>query len=96
MISVLIELIKNGFSFFQKKEQNKGELTAQINHDQNQITLEETRQGFTWRQCLGYVLAFILAWNYIFVPVLDYFGIVIFSLPLGQIFQVLILLLGGS
>ncbi|WP_312229009.1 hypothetical protein [Pseudescherichia sp.] len=96
MISIILDLIKTGFGFFQKKEQSKSESTAQTNHEQNQITLEETRQGFTWRQCLGYVLAFIIAWNYVIVPVLDYFGIVIFSLPLGQIFQVLILLLGGS
>lgn len=96
MITAIIELIKTGFAFFQKKEQSKSEVSAQTNHDQNQITLEETRQGFTWRQCLGYVLAFIIAWNYVILPVLDYFGIVIFSLPLGQIFQVLILLLGGS
>jgi len=96
MITAIIELIKSGFAFFQKKEQTKSELIFQTNHDQNQITLEETRQGFTWRQCLGYVLAFIIAWNYVIVPLLDYFGIVIFSLPLGQIFQVLILLLGGS
>ncbi|CRY75338.1 hypothetical protein [Yersinia intermedia] len=49
-IAAIIELLKTGFGFFQKKEQNKDELNSQNYHEQNQITLEETRNGKSWRQ----------------------------------------------
>lgn len=96
MIGMIIDLIKTGVGFFQKKEQSKQELDAQNSHEQNQITLEETRKGFTWRQGLGWVLTFIILWNYVIVPVLLLFGIVLPIVPLDEIWKVLIILIGGS
>ncbi|MDX6042782.1 hypothetical protein [Scandinavium lactucae] len=95
MIGMIIDLIKTGVGFFQKKEQSKQELVAQNSHEQNQITLEETRKGFTWRQGLGWVLTFIILWNYVIVPVLLLFGIVLPIVPLDEIWKVLIILIGG-
>ncbi|HCD3670092.1 TPA: hypothetical protein NBO41_005158, partial [Klebsiella pneumoniae] len=77
MIGMIIDLIKTGLGFFQKKEQSKQELDAQNSHEQNEITLEETRKGFTWRQGLGWVLTFIILWNYVIVPVLALCGVVL-------------------
>ncbi|WP_318366892.1 hypothetical protein [Enterobacter sp.] len=91
MISILVELIKNGFSFFQKKQQNKADEVAQ-----NQITLEETRQGYTWRQGLGWVLTFIVLWNYVIIPVLAAFGVLLPPVPIEAVWKVLIILVGQS
>ena len=96
MIGLIIDLIKTGVGFFQKKEQSKQELDAQNSHEQNQITLEETRKGFTWRQGLGWVLTFIILWNYVIVPVLALCGVVLPIVPLDEIWKVLIILIGGS
>lgn len=96
MIGMIIDLIKTGVGFFQKKEQSKQELDAQNSHEQNQITLEETRKGFTWRQGLGWVLTFIILWNYVIVPVLALCGVVLPIVPLDEIWKVLILLVGGA
>ncbi|QMM93573.1 hypothetical protein HVW92_03995 [Citrobacter freundii] len=92
MISVIIELIKSGLSFFQKK-QEKDVVTTQENNETNR---EEIKKGFSGRNFLFYVLGTIIAWNYILVPLLDYCGIVLFSLPLGEIFTLLSLMLGGG
>lgn len=92
MISVIIELIKSGLSFFQKK-QEKDVVTTQENNETNR---EEIKKGFSGRNFLFYVLGTIIAWNYILVPLLDYLGIVLFSLPLGEIFTLLSLMLGGG
>lgn len=96
MIGMIIDLIKTGVGFFQEKEQSKQELDAQNSHEQNQITLEETRKGFTWRQGLGWVLTFIILWNYVIVPVLALCGVVLPIVPLDEIWKVLIILIGGS
>ena len=96
MIGMIIDLIKTGLGFFQKKEQSKQELDAQNSHEQNEITLEETRKGFTWRQGLGWVLTFIILWNYVIVPVLALCGVVLPMVPLDEIWKVLIILIGGS
>ncbi|KMJ14037.1 hypothetical protein [Serratia marcescens] len=96
MIGMIIELIKSGIGLFQKKEQSKNELEAQNSHEQNQITLEETRKGFTWRQALGYVLTFIIAWNYVILPVLLVCGLLLPPIPLDDVWRVLIVLIGGS
>ncbi|MFY0825120.1 hypothetical protein [Klebsiella pneumoniae] len=96
MIGMIIDLIKTGLGFFQKKEQSKQELDAQNSHEQNEITLEETRKGFTWRQGLGWVLTFIILWNYVIVPVLALCGVVLPIVPLDELWKVLIILIGGS
>ena len=96
MIGMIIDLIKTGGGFFQKKEQSKQELDAQNSHEHNQITLVETRKGFTWRQGLGWVLTFIILWNYVIVPVLALCGVVLPIVPLDEIWKVLIILIGGS
>ncbi|WP_108919053.1 hypothetical protein [Klebsiella pneumoniae] len=96
MIGMIIDLIKTGLGFFQKKEQSKQELDAQNSHEQNEITLEETRKGFTWRQGLGWVLTFIILWNYVIVPVLALCGVVLPIVPLDEIWKVLIILIGAT
>ncbi|EMW1139726.1 hypothetical protein AAEL24_000287 [Serratia marcescens] len=95
MIGMIIELIKSGIGLFQKKEQSKNELEVQNSHEQNQITLEETRKGFMWRQALGYVLTFIIAWNYVILPVLAVCGVVLPPIPLDDVWRVLMILIGG-
>lgn len=95
-IGTIIDLIKTGFSFFQKKEQSRQDLDAQNSHEQNEITLEETRKGFTWRQALGYVLTFIVFYNYVGIPLLALYGVLLPAIPLDEVWKILILLIGGS
>ncbi len=96
MISTIIDLVKTAFGFFTKKQQSDAELTAQNSHEQNEITLEETRKGFTWRQGLGWVLTFIVLWNYVVVPVLALMGVVLPIVPLDEVWKVLLVLIGSS
>jgi len=94
--TTVIELIKAGFSFFQKKEQSKKDYDVPNSHEQNQITFEETRKGFTWRQGLGWVLTFIVFYNYVVIPLLALCGLVLPAIPLDEVWKVLIILIGGS
>lgn len=96
MLSIIIELIKSGMSLFQKKEQTKGDINAKNSHEQYQITLEETRKGFTWRQGLGWVLTFLVLWDFVIIPVLATFGILLPPVPLSEVWKLLTLLVGGS
>lgn len=95
MISVIIELIKSGLSFFQKKQEKEVDKCVITTQESNETNREEIKKGFSDRNFLFYVLGTIIAWNYILVPLLDYFGIVLFSLPLGEVFALLQLMLGG-
>ncbi|MBG0750355.1 MULTISPECIES: hypothetical protein [Pectobacterium] len=95
-ITTIIDLVKNGIGYFTKRSQSKDELQAQNSHEQNQITLEETRKGFTWRQGLGWVLTFIVLWNYVMVPLLALMGVVLPVLPLDEVWKVLLVLIGSG
>ncbi|WP_342606388.1 hypothetical protein [Pantoea agglomerans] len=96
-LGTIIELVKTVFGYFTKKQESKDELDAKNSAQQNEITLEETLKGFTWRQALGYVLTFIVAWNYIVIPILGVcFGIVLPPIPLADVWKVLIILIGGG
>ncbi|GKX45281.1 MULTISPECIES: hypothetical protein [Pectobacterium] len=94
-ITAIIDLVKSGVGYFTKRQQSKDELQAQNSHEQNQITLEETRKGFTWRQGLGWVLTFIVLWNYVMVPLLALMGVVLPVLPLDEVWKVLLVLIGN-
>lgn len=92
MINLILEVIKAGVGFFQKKSES----TKQIANDVNETNREEIKQGYSWRNALGYVCVAILAYSYVIVPLLDYFGIIVFQLPLGDIIRIIVLLLSGS
>lgn len=49
-----------------------------------------------WRNALGFVITLIILYNWIIVPVLDAFGIVVIQVPLGQLLQVLLIMIGGN
>ncbi len=96
-LGTIIELVKTAFGYF-TKQGSKEESDAKNSEQQNEITLEETRKSsFTWRQCLGYVLTVIVAWNYIVIPILGVcFGVVLPPIPLQDVWRVLIILIGGG
>lgn len=89
-IGVIIEALKTAVGFFQKKEQSN----AEQSHEQNQITLEETKQGLGWRQGLGWVLVAVVAWNYVAIPVLAALGVFLPPVPLDEVWKVVIILIG--
>lgn len=94
-LSAIVESIKTISSFFNKRQESKEETNFKNSQQQNDITLEETRKGFTWRQALGYVLTFIVFYNYVVIPILALCGIVLPTIPLADVWKVLIILIGG-
>ncbi|HHQ5365512.1 MULTISPECIES: hypothetical protein [Enterobacteriaceae] len=96
MITAIIELIKSGFSFFQKKQEKEVDSTIEKNKETNETNREEIKKGLTWRNALGFAITLIILYNWIIVPVLDLFGIVVIQVPLGQLMQVLLIMVGGN
>lgn len=97
MISILVELIKSGMDFFIKKKTVEKEVQKTNAEGQIEVNKEEIeRVSFHWRNALGFVLTLIILYNWIIVPVLDFFGIVVIQVPLGQLMQVLLIMVGGS
>jgi hypothetical protein len=98
MLSIIIDLIKSGISLISK---NKTEVAKSKDELETEKTAQETNReeikaGKGWRSFLGYACTGILVYNYILVPILDYFGIVLFSFPLSDIIRIIILLLSGN
>lgn len=97
MINVLIDLIKNGIDFFIKKKTDEQEVTKTNAEGQMEVNKEEIeKNSFHWRNFLGFVLSFIILYNWIIVPLLDVFGVVVIQVPLGSLLQVLLIMVGGS
>ncbi|MBC4257787.1 hypothetical protein H8M44_18255 [Klebsiella pneumoniae] len=96
MITALIELIKTGFSFFQKKQEKEVDVDLEKNKETNETNREEIKKGLTWRNALGYICVAILAYSYILIPIADYFGVALIQMPLGDIIRIIILLISGS
>lgn len=97
MISILIDFLKSGLDFFIKKKTIEQEVKKTNAEGQIETNKEEIEKvTFHWRNALGFVLTLIILYNWIIVPVLDAFGIVVIQVPLGQLLQVLLIMVGGS
>lgn len=93
----LIEMLFKRMGFFLKKNIIEKEVVQKSTEGQ----IETNKEGiekviFHWRNALGFVLTLIILYNWIIVPVLDVFGIVVIQVPLGQLLQVLLIMVGGS
>jgi len=49
-----------------------------------------------WKHHIAYVFVFILIYNFIIIPVLALFGLIVPMIPLDEVWKVLIILIGGS
>ena len=97
MISIIVDLLSKGMDFFLKKKTMEKEVQKTNAEGQIEVNIEEIEKvRFHWRNALGFVLTLIILYNWIIVPVLDYFGIVVIQVPLGQLMQVLLIMVGGS
>lgn len=97
MISIIMELLSKGMDFFIKKKTVEQEVEKTNAEGQIEVNKEEIeRVSFHWRNALGFVLTIIIFYNWIIVPVLDAFGIVVIQVPLGQLLQILLIMVGGS
>lgn len=97
MINILLDLLKTGMDFFLKKQTIEQEVTTTKQDGQIEVNKEEIEKvSFHWRNALGFVITLIILYNWIIVPVLDAFGIVVIQVPLGQLMQVLLIMVGGS
>jgi len=97
MISLILELLKSGMDFFIKKKSIEQEIKKINAEGQIEVNKEEIEKvTFHWRNALGFVLTLIILYNWIIVPVLDAFGIVVIQVPLGQLLQVILIMVGGS
>ncbi|EEW7495307.1 TPA: hypothetical protein J6O31_002924 [Escherichia coli] len=93
-ISVLISTIMSVFTKTKliEKEEHRTNTEGQI--ETNKIEIEQNT--FHWRNFLGFVLSLIILYNWIIVPVLDAFGIVLIQVPLGELLQILLIMVGGG
>ncbi|EPK7653974.1 TPA: hypothetical protein PSL42_000241 [Klebsiella oxytoca] len=97
MIGVILELISKGMDFFIKRKTIKTDVEKTNAEGQIETNKEEIEKvSFHWRNALGFVITLIILYNWIIVPVLDAFGIVVIQVPLGQLLQVLLIMVGGS
>ncbi|HHA1271515.1 TPA: hypothetical protein ACOELQ_001993 [Enterobacter mori] len=98
MITLLVDLIKSGLSFFQKKQEKEisGEvITTQETNETNREDIKKT--GFSARSWLIITCCVILAFGYVFAPIVDGFlGIPLFQMSLDPIFKLLMALVVGS
>ncbi|EPP7094454.1 3TM-type holin [Enterobacter hormaechei] len=97
MFSIIAELISKGMDFFLKKQTIAKDVQTTNAEGQIEVNKEEIEKvSFHWRNALGFVITLIILYNWIIVPVLDAFGIVVIQVPLGQLMQVLLIMVGGS
>ena len=97
MISIVLDLIKTGMNFFMKTKTIEQEVKVTQEDGQIELNKQEINKTvFHWRNALGFVLTAVIAYNWIIVPIMDYFGVVLIQVPLGQLFQILLIMVGGS
>ncbi|HBR1933505.1 hypothetical protein AAHY20_17090 [Klebsiella quasipneumoniae subsp. similipneumoniae] len=97
MIGVIVELLTKGVDFFLKRKTIEQEVQKTNAEGQIETNKEEIEKViFHWRNALGFVITLIILYNWIIVPVLDAFGIVVIQVPLGQLLQVLLIMIGGN
>ncbi|HCI4628336.1 TPA: hypothetical protein NO925_000427 [Klebsiella quasipneumoniae subsp. similipneumoniae] len=97
MIGVIVELLTKGVDFFLKRKTIEQEVQKTNAEGQIETNKEEIEKViFHWRIALGFVITLIILYNWIIVPVLDAFGIVVIQVPLGQLLQVLLIMIGGN
>ena len=49
-----------------------------------------------WKHHIAYVFVFIVIYNFIIIPVLALFGVVLPPVPLGEVWKLLGVIIGGS
>lgn len=96
MIGVIVELLTKGVDFFLKRKTIEQEVQKTNTEGQIETNKEEIEKvTLHWRNALGFVITLIILYNWIIVPVLDAFGIIVIQVPLGQLLQVLLIMVGG-
>ncbi|WP_445663080.1 3TM-type holin [Enterobacter soli] len=97
MLNLIIGLLQQGMNFFIKKKTVEQETKTNNSEGQIEVNKVEIEKSTVhWRNFLGFVISMIILYNWIIVPVLDYFGIVLIQVPLGQLMQVLLIMIGGN
>lgn len=95
MLITLIELAKSALGFFTKTKTIEKEVQTINAEGQLEITkMEVEKNSIHWRNVLGMVLTFVVAYSYIIIPIADFFGIALIQMPLEPIFRLLLVLLG--
>ena len=85
MFSIIAELISKGMDFFLKKQTIAKDVQTTNAEGQIEVNKEEIEKvSFHWRNALGFVITLIILYNWIIVPVLDAFGIVMIQVPLNS------------
>lgn len=93
----LINILFKGIDFFIKRKSIQVDEEKTNSEGQIETYREEIEKiTFHWRNALGFVLTLIILYNWIIVPVLDAFGVVVIQVPLGQLLQVLLIMVGGN
>ncbi|EMN5860217.1 hypothetical protein RJ495_005112 [Pluralibacter gergoviae] len=95
-LATIIDLVKTGMGFFLKTktvQQDSHQITQEGQIETNKEEIEKTT--IHWRNFLGFVLATVVLWNWILVPLLGVFGVAIAAVPVQQIIQILLVMIGN-
>lgn len=96
MIGLITKIIELGMGYFTKTKVIEKEV--QVTNEKGQVEMnkiEIEKSSFHWRNALGLVLTMIVAYNWLIVPLLDVFGIVVIQVPLGELLTILQIMIGG-
>lgn len=101
MISIILELFKQGLGYFIRREEIKGtEVDKDVTTSQqvNETNREDIKKGsFSARSILMIVLSLILLFVYVLVPLVDGFlGVPLFHDSIEPIIRILLALILGS
>lgn len=84
MLTTIMELLKMGMGFFTKTKTIIKDV--ETHNEEGQIEtnkMEIEKSSLHWRNLLGCTITLIIAYNWLIVPLLDFFGIVVIQVPLG-------------
>ncbi|RWS84446.1 hypothetical protein DN462_25090 [Citrobacter freundii] len=96
MIGLITKIIELGMGYFTKTKVIEKEVKVSNAEGQVEINkIEIEKSSIHWRNALGFVITAIVAYNWLIVPLLDAFGIVVIQVPLGELLTILQIMLGG-
>ena len=97
VLEKLINLAKRGIEFFLKTKTVERDVHVDNEAGQIETTTEVVEKTtIHWKNILGVVLAMVILWNWIIVPVLGMFGLVVAVVPVDSLMKILMVMVGGS
>lgn len=69
---------------------------SSTNSDAGSTKSTDSLSDVSWKHHIAYVFVFIVIYNFIIIPVLALFGVVLPPVPLGELWKLLGVIIGGT